>query len=147
MSSLSPVGWQPPTQVSGVEPTSMMSAPPTAYMQGTLDGVAGMLSMSTPDLRSALKQGSSIADIASQKGISRDAIVQSIEQQVQQQRAAQGKTPIDQQTLDQAVSRAVDRHRHGHHHQQGAGAATSSNAQQVTQPQGTAPQASLDVLA
>jgi hypothetical protein len=147
MSSLSPVGWQPPTQVSGAEPMTMMSAPPTAYMQGTLHGVAGMLSMSTTDLRTALKQGSSISDIASQKGVGRDAIVQSIEQQVQQQRAAQGKAPIDQQTLDQVVSRSIDRHRHGHHHQQGVGAAGSSNAQQVTQPQGTAPQASLDVLA
>ena len=127
----------------------MMSAPPTAYMQGSLDGVAGMLSMPTTDLRTALKQGSSIADIAAQKGISRDAIVQSIEQQVQKQRASQGKAPIDQQALDSIVNRSVDRHRHGgHRHQQGAGATTLVNAQQGPQSQGNAStQTSLDVLA
>jgi hypothetical protein len=75
-----------------------------------------MLSMSPTDLQSALKSGQSIADLASQKGVSLDSIVQSVEQQVQQQRASEGKPPIDQSTLDARVNRAVHHH-HGHHHQ------------------------------
>lgn len=115
MSSISPLGPQP-AAVSGVEPAS--------YLSGTLDGVAGMLSMSTSDLQSALKSGSSIADLASSKGVSLSSIVQNIEQQVQQQQAAQGKPPIDQSVLDASVNRAVQRHRGGHHHHQSAPAQT-----------------------
>ena len=147
MSSISPVGWQPPAQVSGLEPTTMTSAPPAAYMQGTLDGVAGMLSMPTPDVRSALKQGQSISDLAAQKGVSRSSIVQYIEQQVQQQRAAQGKPPIDQTTLDQAVSRAVDRHRHGHHHHAAATTATPGSQDPAAGQQGSTSPSTVDLLA
>jgi len=44
------------------------------------------------------------------------AQLKSLEQQVQQQRAAQGQAPIPQDALDQAVNRALDRHRGGHRH-------------------------------
>ena len=118
MSSVAPIGSEP-TAVSGLTPTTGASAPPAAYLQGTLDGVASMLSMPTQNLRVALKQGSSISDIAAQKGVSRDSRVNTIEQFVQQRRAAQGKSPIDAQTLDNVVNRALDRHRHGHGHHAG----------------------------
>ncbi|MBV8258534.1 MAG: hypothetical protein JO073_12020 [Actinobacteria bacterium] len=118
MSSLSPIGYQTPSETTGVTPTTMASPPPAPYLQGTLDGVASLLSMSTDSLRSALKSGQSISDLAQQKGVSRDSIVQYIEQQVQQQRAADGQSPVPQDALDQVVNRAVDRHRgaHRHHH-------------------------------
>ncbi len=115
MSSLAPIGSQPPVEVSGIMPTTSASAPPAPYLQGTLDGVANMLGMSTDNLRSALKQGSSISDVAAQKGVSTSSIVSYIEQQVQQKRASKGLAPVNQQALDQVVSRAVNRHRHGHH--------------------------------
>lgn len=115
MSSISPVG-SDPAAVSGVAPVSGMSPPPVGYLHGTLDGIAGMLSMSTPDLRTALKSGQSIADLASAKGVSLSSIVQNVEQQVREQRTAQGKPPIDQSVLDAGVNRAVHRHR-GHHPQ------------------------------
>ena len=115
MSSLSPIGSQPPVEVSGVMPTTSASAPPAPYLQGTLDGVASMLGLSTDNLRNTLKQGSSIADVAAQKGVGTGSIVSYIEQQVQQQRASKGLAPINRQALDQVVSRAVNRHRHGHH--------------------------------
>jgi len=148
MSSLAPIGWQPPTEVTGITPTTMASPPPTAYLQGTLSGVASMLSMSPTDLRAALKQGSSIADLAQQKGVSRDSIVQYIEQQVQQQRSSQGQQPVDAATLDRVVNKAVDRHRHGHHHHHAPVTPPSTDG---TQPApvdpGTATASTLDLLA
>ena len=146
MSSLSPVG-QSPAQVSGVEPMTMMSAPPVAYLQGTLSGVANMLSLPMSDLQSRLRQGASISDVAAKRGVSSDSIVQYIEQQVQQQRAAQGKPPVDPQTLDQVVNAAVNRHRHGHHHHgKGAVGAAATDPQQVGAPPPDG-SSSLDLLA
>ena len=87
----------------------------------------------TPDaLRSALSQGQSITDLAQQKGVSRDSLVQSVESQIQQNRQANGQDPLDQTTLDRMVNRAFDRHRtgghHHHHHAQGAGATDAASA-------------------
>jgi hypothetical protein len=135
MSSISPVG-SDPTAVSGIEPVSGMSPPPVGYLHGTLDGIAGMLSMPTSDLRTALKSGQSIADLASAKGVSLSSIVQNVEQQVREQRVAQGKPPIDQSVLDAGVNRAVHRHR-GHH-----------QAQPTTpSPAGSPSSSSVDLLA
>lgn len=115
MSSISPVGSQP-TSVSGVEPVSGASPPPYGYLHGTLDTIAGALSMSTQDLRTALKSGQSISDLASAKGVSLNSIAQTVEQQVQQQQGAQGKSPLDPSVLNAGVNRALNRHRGHHHH-------------------------------
>ena len=148
MSSLSPIGSQPPVEVSGVMPTTSASAPPAPYLQGTLDGVANMLGMSTDNLRSALKQGSSISDVAAQKGVSTSSIVSYIEQQVQQQRASKGLAPVNQQALDQVVSRAVTRHRHGHHqHANPSTDPASSTAPPTAAAARSASQSLLDLLA
>ena len=110
MSSISPVGPQ-----QAAESLSGTTQPPFGVLGTSLDTIAGMLSMSPSDLQAALKSGQSISDLASQKGVSLDSIVQSVESQIQQQRAADGKPPIDQSTLDARVNRAVHHH-HGHHH-------------------------------
>lgn len=135
MSSISPVGQQP-TETSGVTPATMASPPPAPYLQGTLDGVASLLSMSPDGLRGALRSGESISGLAAQKGVSRDSIVSYVEQQVQRQRVAQGKPAIPQDALDQVVNRAVDRHR-GRHPRVAAG-------DPARQPQA---QGALDLLA
>lgn len=137
MSSISPIGG--PTQFTGVDQSSS-TAPPN-YLMGTLNGVAGMLSMSPADLEKALASGQSVADIAQSKGVSTGAIVSYIEQQVQQQRSSRGQPPLDSQTLDQAVNRAVTRH-HGHHHHGGGGGST----QQVSQTSSNADQGLLSLL-
>jgi hypothetical protein len=134
MSSLSAIGSQRPTEVSGVTPATMASPPPAPYLLGTLDGIASQLSMSTDGLRSALGSGQSISDIAAQKGVSRGSIVQYIEQQVQQQRTAQGQEPIPQDVLDQVANRAVDRHAGGHHHHH---AAAQQATEQLLHPDAT----------
>lgn len=148
MSSLAPIGSQPPVEVSGIMPTTSASAPPAPYLQGTLDGVANMLGMSTDNLRSALKQGSSISDVAAQKGVSTNSIVSYIEQQVQQKRASKGLAPVNQQALDQVVSRAVTRHRRGHHQQVDPSTdPASSTAPPTAAAARSASQSLLDLLA
>jgi len=149
MSSLSPIGSQPPVEVSGLMPTTSASAPPAPYLQGTLDGVANMLGMTTDALRGSLKQGSSISDIATQKGVGTDSIVSYIEQQVQQKRASKGLQPINQQALDQVVNRAVNRHRHGHHPHPSAPSAASATSPQgpTTSATGGTSQSLFDLLA
>ncbi len=148
MSSLSPIGSQPPVEVSGVMPTTSASAPPAPYLQGTLDGVANMLGLSTDNLRGALKQGSSISDIAARKGVSANSIVSYIEQQVQQQRASKGLAPVNQQSLDQVVSRAVNRHRNGHHHHAQASTTPAASSAPPTSPAASSTsQSGLDLLA
>lgn len=109
MSSIDPVANGGLSAVSGVQPTSMASPPPVGYLQGTLDGVAGLLGLSTPDVRTALKQGSSISDLAAAQGVSRSTVVDTIEAQVQKLRAARGAAPIDATALDRVVNRAIDR--------------------------------------
>lgn len=127
MSSISPIGG--PTQFTGIDQSS--STTPPTYLMGTLNGVAGMLSMSPADLQKALASGQSVADIAQSKGVSTGAIVSYIEQQVQQQRSSQGRPPLDSQTLDQAVNRAVTRH-HGHHHHGGGGGGSTQSVSQTS---------------
>lgn len=132
------------TTVSGAMPTTMTSPPPTPHLNGTLDGIAQQLSMSPDALRSALGQGASITDLAQQQGVSRDDLVKSVEDQIQQQRAANGAQPLDQDTLDRMVNRAFDRHRGGHRHHHDAAAPTPATAQ----PQdASTPSGGIDLLA
>ncbi len=110
---IDPTTSTPLTSVSGLTPTSMESPPPTAFLGGTIDGIAGQLSMSTAQLKAGLAAGTSLGDIAQQRGVSRSSLVSSIEQQVNANRQSAGLQPIDAQQLDRAVNRAVDRHRGG----------------------------------
>jgi hypothetical protein len=89
----------------------MASPPPTPALHGTLAGISQQLRMSMSSVQGALKQGSSIAQLAQQQGVSRDALVQSIENQIQQTRQSAGQPPIDSSTLERLVNRAVDHHR------------------------------------
>ena len=73
MSSISPVGSQPAVESpSGTQQQF-------GILGASLDTIAGMLSMSPTDLQAALKSGRSISDLAQQKGVSLDSIVQSVD--------------------------------------------------------------------
>lgn len=97
------------TAVHGSSPTTMASPPPTPALNGTLSGIAQQLGMSTGAVQSALKQGSSISDLAQQQGVPRATLVSSVQGQVQASRQTQGQPPADQTTLDRMVNRAFDR--------------------------------------
>jgi hypothetical protein len=109
--SISPIGaWTPGvTAVSGTSPTTMTSPPPTPALDGTLSGIAQQLGMSTGSVQSALKQGSSITQLAAQQGVSRSSLVSSVQAQIQQARQTNGQPPADQTQLDRMVNRAFDR--------------------------------------
>ena len=107
------------TALGASTPTTTTSPPPTAALNGTLSGIAQQLGMSVSNVQSAIKQGSSIADLAQQHGVSTSSIVSSVESQIQATRQANGQQPLDQTTLDRMVTRAVTHH----HHRGGAAAA------------------------
>jgi hypothetical protein len=90
-------------------PTTMTSPPPTAALNGTLAGISGQLGMSMSDVQSALKSGQSITSLAAQQGVSRSALVSSVQAQVQSARQQAGQPPADRTVLDRMVNRAFDR--------------------------------------
>jgi hypothetical protein len=99
------------TAVTGTTPTTMASPPPTAAMTGTLAGISQQLGMSATAVQGALGQGQSISDLATQQGVSRSALVASVQAQIQQSRQANGHLPIAGAVLDRMVNRAFDHHR------------------------------------
>lgn len=117
--------------VSGLTPTSMESPPPTAFLGGTIDGVAGQLGMSTASLKSGLAAGTPLAEIALGRGVERSSLVSGIEGQVRANRQAAGLPPIDPQQLERAVNRAVDRGRQAAPPAQAAGDATGPSFSNV----------------
>lgn len=92
-------------------PTTMASPPPTPALSGTLAGISNSLGMSMGGVQSALKSGASITSLASQQGVSREALMQSVQTAVQASRQQSGQPPLDQAVLDRMVSRAFDRSR------------------------------------
>jgi lambda repressor-like predicted transcriptional regulator len=116
-------------------------APPDPKQR--LQSVADLFHMSTDDLTSELKTGKSLADIAKEKGVSRDDLVNTIKQDIQKN--APAGTTIDASKLDEAVNNIVDHkggpegahHGHHHHHQ----SATSGDSIS-TDPSTTASQSS-----
>jgi len=110
ISSLGAAG-QGVSAVSAATPTTMTSPAPAPALNGTLNGIAQQLGMSVPTVQSALKRGSSITELASQQGVSRDALVSQVQTQIQQARQADGQPAADQSTLDRMVNRAFDAQR------------------------------------
>ena len=90
-------------------PTTMTSPPPTPMLNGTLSGIASQLGMSTGSVQGALKQGATITSLAAQQGVSRDALAQSLQNQIQQSLQSAGRPPLDATQLDRLVNRAFDR--------------------------------------
>jgi hypothetical protein len=90
-------------------PTTMTSPTPTPTLSGTLSGIASQLGMSVGSVQGALRQGASITSLAAQQGVSRDALVQSAQNQIQRSLQSAGRQPLDATQLDRMVNRAFDR--------------------------------------
>src|SRR5690348_5146620 len=80
--------------------------------------VADLFKMSSDDLMSELKSGKSLADIAQEKGVSRDDLINAVKQGLSQ------NGNVDESKLDEIANRIVDHkpgahgaHGHHHHHQ------------------------------
>jgi hypothetical protein len=70
-----------------------------------LDSVAKTLDMNDDDVKSALRSGKSLSQLASDKGVSRDDLLKSIEQGLTN---GQGQS-VDQSRLDAIAQRIADR--------------------------------------
>jgi hypothetical protein len=97
------------TAVDHSSAASTTSPPPTAFLNGTLDPVAQQLALSGGAVRSMLRDGNSLADIAQASGTSRSDLASFLQQRVQQNREQQNLPPVDPAALDRAVNRAIDR--------------------------------------
>jgi hypothetical protein len=80
--------------------------------QAIMNSASTALGLSVQDLRSALDSGQSLADVAQQRGVSRDDLVSAVAQGIQSAPPTGAPAPAAATELAQHV---VDRH-HGHHH-------------------------------
>ena len=97
--------------VTGSTPVALGNLPPAPGAEGTLAALADQLGMSAEGLQSALKDGQSIAALAEQQGVPREAMGQFVGAQIQQARIYSGQPPLDQGALERTVERALDRGR------------------------------------
>jgi hypothetical protein len=98
-------------------------ASPREFRQTVLDSAAQVLGMSSQDVQTALQNGSSLADLAQQKGISKDQLVTAISQGIQSLSTTSGGLPGAPDPT-QMAQRIVDRPGglSGHRHHEGIGA-------------------------
>ena len=95
----------------GSVPAGVGTLMPPAGPEGTLGALANRLGMDADGLQSALKQGQSIAGVAEQQGVPREAVAEFLGAQIQQARSYSGQPPLDQGALERMVDRALDRGR------------------------------------
>ena len=81
--------------------------------QAIMNSASQALGLSVQDLRSALDSGQSLADVAQQRGVSRDDLVSAVAQGIQSAPPTGAPAPAAANELAEHV---VDRHHRGHHH-------------------------------
>jgi hypothetical protein len=97
--------------LTGSAPASPGALPPAPSGEGTLAGIAEHLGMSADGLRSALREGRSIAGLAEQQGIPRESVASFISAHIQRARQYSGQPPLDEDALARMVDRALERGR------------------------------------
>ncbi|MCU1427609.1 MAG: hypothetical protein JWL83_1609 [Actinomycetia bacterium] len=112
--------------------TTATPATQAADLKKRLQAVADLLKMSTDDLLKQLQSGKSLADVAKDKGVSRDALVSAIKQDFAKNAPANAN--VDASKLDEVVNKIVDRkggpagaHGHHHHHDDSTNATSSQS--------------------
>ncbi len=103
--------------VSGIDPTSGLQAQygSQSPLQQVMGAVSNELGMSQDDVRTALRSGSSLADLATQKGISGDQLTSTISQALQ----SNGTSSADTTALaNRIANHKGGGHHHHHHHAQ-----------------------------
>jgi hypothetical protein len=109
--------------LGGQKPASgSTSAPPV------LSSVANLLGMSTDDLMTSLKSGSSMSDLATQKGVSRADLLAAITQGLQTDQSAAAAAQSGQSSaLAGQIADQKGLPGHHHHHHRGGGSPSSSS--------------------
>jgi hypothetical protein len=93
---------------------------------------ADLLGITTDDLKKSLQSGSTLSDLANQKGVSRSDLITSIEDGMKAAAPDGAQAPAQTQ-LDQTANNIADGKRpgggaHGHHHHHGGGEPAADNA-------------------
>jgi hypothetical protein len=110
--------------VSGIDPQgSAQAAAPAAPFGNALKSISDLLGMSQDDIRTALKGGSSLSDLAQPKGISSDQLVDTISQALQGI-GAPASTDLRAAAQKIADHKGLGHHRHHHAHAAEAPSAT-----------------------
>jgi hypothetical protein len=137
--NVSAIGAQAAQYGSGPRP-----APPS------LDATAKLLGMSTDELDQARASGTTLADLAAGKGVSKDALVASIAADLKANLPQGAAAPSDARLTQLATGIAEGKHTHGHHHHRHhhAAGATEAAGATATQPTGAAatPGTGIDAL-
>jgi hypothetical protein len=108
--------------VSGIGPQgSTQAAAPSSPLAGALKSVSDLLGMSQDDIRTALKGGSSLSDLAQAKGISSDQLVDTISEALQ---GAGVPASTDLRAIAQKLADHKGLPHHRHHHAHAAAAPT-----------------------
>ena len=95
--------------------------------QPALTNTAALLGLSTSDLSDALRSGTTLAQLAQQKGVSSSDLLSSVEKDLQANAPAGAPTPTSDQ-LQQFATDLINGTRHQHHHHQGFGAGGQGGA-------------------
>jgi hypothetical protein len=106
------------SSISGITPSPWPASSDSsagAMHHAVTAAAAQVLGMSVEDLRTALQGGASLADLAQQKGVSRDSLLSAVTQAVQSTPATQAGGGLDATTLAQKLVDRPNLNRHGHH--------------------------------
>lgn len=112
MSSISPIN-------AGASPTPLNRGDFDTRMNKAMQGVADLLGMSTDDLKTAQKNGVTLDQLASQKGVSTDKLVSTLAEGLKENAPPNAPSTVDftQMATDIAKgTQGTHRHHHGHGH-------------------------------
>jgi lambda repressor-like predicted transcriptional regulator len=109
-----------PAYLFGAQSSGLPS--PGDFRQTVVSSAAQALGMNVQDVQTALQNGSSLADLAQQQGVSSDALVSAVAQGIQSLGASTGGLP-GAPDVTQMAQRIVDRKGGigGHHHHRASG--------------------------
>jgi transposase-like protein len=90
---------------------TMTSPPPAPALNGTLGFISGQLGMSVDSVKSALKGGSTIDQLAERQGVSADTLRKNVAAFIEQTRQRQQVPAIQPANLTRMLDRAFSHHR------------------------------------
>jgi hypothetical protein len=114
-------------------------APATRQTPPSMTNTAKLLGMSEDELRQARRSGTTLVDLAAQKGISKDDLVKSVADDLKADRPADAPALSDDQLTKTAANVAEGKRAHHHRHAKPADSDSGDS--------GTDPESELDSLA
>jgi ATP-dependent Clp protease ATP-binding subunit ClpA len=92
---------------------TMTSPPPTPVLNGALGYISQQLGLNVDSVKSALKGGSSIDDLAKSQGVSVDTLRKDVAAFIESTRKQNQPPPIPDANLTRMLERAFSHHRRG----------------------------------